>query len=258
MASKQSSTVQSVERTIQILKAFSEEEPELGVGELSRRLDLPKSTVFRLLSTLEANGLVAQNAETGRYRLGVELIALAYNVMVYADLRRVALPHLRRLADTVQETVSLSVLDGDDTVNVEQVVPPRRLVVRAGWVGRRMPVHTVSAGKAIVAFFSESERTQLLNGELEALTPKTITAPDVLRAQLERVRARGYATAYEELEEGLHALAAPVRNHEKAVTASVSISGPASRLTRDRIHEIAPQVIETAERISHDLGYRDA
>ncbi len=257
MTEKQGPTVQSVERAIAILKAFSVEEPELGVGELSRRLNLPKSTVFRLLSTLEAGGLVAQNPKTGQYRLGVDLIGLANNVIAYADVRRVARPHLRRLADALGETVSLSILDGRDAVNLEQFVPPRRLVMRVGWVGRRMPVHTVSVGKALIAFLPEEELSRLLDGSLEALTPHTITDPQVLRDELVRVRERGYATAFEELEEGLHAISAPLYNHEGEIVAAISVSGPAYRLTRERIEEIAPQVVQTAHQISKEMGYRD-
>ena len=256
MSTRRRSTVRSVERAIRILKSFSAEEPELGVGELSRRLGLPKSTVFRLLNTLEAGGLVSRNPETGRYRLGVDLIGLADSVTTYTNLRHVARPHLRRLANALQETVSLSVIDRSEAVNVEQFVPPGRLIMRVGWVGRRMPVHAVAAGRAIIAFWPAEKAAQILDGELEALTPHTITDPQHLYTELAHIRERGYATAFEELEEGLNALAAPVRNHEGEVIASISVSGPAYRLTRERIHEVAAQVIETAREISREMGYR--
>lgn len=254
MSPKVRPTVQSVERAIAILKAFSPEEPELGVGELSRRLNLPKSTVFRLLSTLEAGGLVAQDPDTGRYRLGVDLIGLANSVIAHADVRRVARPHLRRLADELGETVSLSVLDGWDAVNLDQFIPAHRLVIRAGWVGRRMPAHAVSVGKVLIAFLPEEQVRAFFDGALPAFTPHTITDPHALRAELARVRDQGYATAFEELEEGLHAVSAPVRNHEGAVVAAISVSGPGYRLTRERVVEIAPQVVETADLISREMG----
>lgn len=255
MPSEQEPHVQSVERAIAILKAFSAEEPELGVGELSRRLQLPKSTVFRLLQTLEAGGLISQNPETGQYRLGVDLIALAGNVLAFADVRSVARPHLRRLADSLQETVNLSILDRNQVINLEQFVGGDRLVMRVGWVGRRMPVHAVSSGKAILAFLPPDEVEALLREPLVALTPHTITDPDVLRAELQHIREQGYAIALEELEEGLHALSAPVWNHEGRVVASVSVSGPAYRLTEERLHAIAPEVLHTTHQISTELGY---
>lgn len=256
MPNKRGATVQSVERAIAILNAFTVNEPELGVGELSRRLSLAKSTVFRLLSTLEAGGLVSQNPETGRYRLGAALIGLANNVSVYGDLRRVARLHLQHLANTVQETVSLGILDGHETVNVEQFVPPGRLVKEVGWVGRRMPVHSVSVGKAILAFLPEDELTRISKSALEPLTTHTITDPDTLRAELTNVREQGYASGFEELEEGLHALSAPIYNQEGRVVAAVSVSGPSYRLTRQRVQQLVPQVIDTALNISRELGYR--
>ncbi len=256
MPSEREAHVQSVERAIAILKSFSPEEPELGVGELSRRLGLPKSTVFRLLQTLEAGGLISQNPETGSYRLGVDLIALAGNVLAHADVRRLSRPYLRRLADALQETVNLSILDRGDVVNLEQFVGGDRLVMRVGWVGRRMPVHAVSSGKAILAFLPLEEVQALLRPPLEALTPHTQTDPDALLNELEEVRRQGYAVALEELEEGLHAISAPVWNHERRAVASVSVSGPSYRLSVERIREIAPQVVETALEISHELGYR--
>lgn len=258
MPDKQGPTVQSVDRAIAILKAFSAEEPELGVGELSRRLHLAKSTVFRLLSTLEAGGLVVQNPETDRYRLGVDLVGLADNVMIFANVRRVARPHLGNLASKLRETVSLTILDGAEAINVEQFVPPGRLVVRVGWVGRRMPVHAVSSGRAIIAFLPEERLASLLAGELESLTSHTKTDPGAVRVELARVRERGYATAFEELEEGMNAVSAPVRNHEGNVIASVSVSGPASRLTPEHVAQIAPDVIRTADEISREIGYRSS
>lgn len=256
MSDKQTRTVQSVARAISILKSFTAEDPELGVGELSRRLDLPKSTVFRLLSTLEAGGLVMQNPETGRYRLGVDLIGLADNVMAFSNVRRIARPHLGDLANALRETVSLTILDGSEAVNVEQFVPPGRLVVRVGWVGRRMPAHAVSSGRVIVAFQAEGDVASLLDGELDKLTPHTLTDSQAIRAELERIRDEGYAAAFEELEAGLNALSAPVRNHAGGVIASVSVSGPASRLTPERVSQVAPDVIRTADEISHEIGYR--
>lgn len=257
MPSEREVYVQSVERAIAILKTFSVEEPELGVGELSRRLDLPKSTVFRLLQTLEAGGLIRQNPETGLYHLGIDLLALAGNVLAYADVRRVSRPYLRQLAETLQETVNLSTLDRQDVVNLEQFVGGNRLVMHVGWVGRRMPVHAASSGKAIIAFLPEAELRAMLNGPLPSFTTHTITDPDVLRADLAQVRRQGYATTMEELEEGLHALSVPVRDHTGRVIASISVSGPGYRLTRERMRQMAPQVMEVARQIAWELGYRE-
>ncbi len=255
MATKRTPIVQAVHRAIAILKAFSPEEPELSLAELSRRLQLPKSTVARLLATLEEEGLIAKDGETGLYRLGVELIRLANNVHIYTDLRRVARTHVRKLADLVGESVSIAVLQGQDVVNLDVYVPPGHLVKRVGWAGRHMPAYATAAGRAILAFLPREERLRYLEGPFQSYTSKTITDPKRLRLELQRIRAQGYATAFEELEDGLHAISAPIFNYEGRVIASISVSGPGYRLTRTRIREVVPLVLETANHISAEMGY---
>ncbi len=254
MTNKRNPSVQSVERAIDIMETFSAEEPRLGVGELSRRVDLPKSTVFRLLTTLESRGFVAQNSETGLYNLGIKLIPLANSVYVYSDLRQVARPYLRSLADTLEETTSLSVLVDTEIIHLYQVEFTGRLVVRAGRAGYRTPFHATSAGKVIAAFLPEAEMGALLASNLPALTPDTITDAETLRRELVQVRSRGYATSFDEIEKGLHAISTPVCNHEGNVIACVSVSGPSYRLTRARIASASPQVIQAADQISRELG----
>jgi DNA-binding IclR family transcriptional regulator len=254
MTNKRNPSVQSVERAIDILESFSAEKPGLGVGELSRRVSLPKSTVFRLLTTLETRGFIAQNSETGLYHLGVRLIPLANSVFVYSDLRRTARPHLRNLANTLEETTSLSILVETDIINLEQVEFRGRLVVRAGGTGHRMPFHATSAGKVIAAFLPEAEMEVLLASHLPALTPATITDVDILRSQLMEVRDRRYATSFDEVEKGLHAISAPIFNHEGNVVACVSVSGPSYRLTRASVISASTHVSQTADQISQELG----
>lgn len=254
MTNKRNPSVQSIERAIDIMESFSAEEPGLGVVELSRRVNLPKSTVFRLLTTLESRGFIAQNSETGLYHLGVGLIPLANSVFVYSDLRRIARPHLRGLAKTLEETTSLSILVDTEIINLEQVEFRGRLVVRAGGAGHRMPFHATSAGKAIVAFLPEAEMENLLASDLPALTPATLTDADTLRIKLMEVRAQGFAASFDELEKGLHAISAPISNHEGDVVACITVSGPSYRLTRSRIKTASPHVIQSADRISQELG----
>jgi IclR family acetate operon transcriptional repressor len=254
MTNKRNPSVQSVERAIDIMESFSGEEPGLGVGELSRRVNLPKSTVFRLLTTLESRGFIAQNSETSLYHLGPGLIPLANSVFAYSDLRRIARPHLRSLANTLEETTSLSILVDTEIINLEQVEFRGRLVVRAGGVGHRMPFHATSAGKAIAAFLPEAELEILLASHLPVLTPATITAANTLRSQLLEVRAQGYATSFDELEKGLHAISTPICNHEGDVVACITVSGPSYHLTRSRIKTSSPHVIQAADQISQELG----
>jgi IclR family transcriptional regulator, acetate operon repressor len=263
LAGRGSSDIQSVERAIAVLKSFSLERPERGVGELSRELGLHKSTVSRLMGTLERGGLLSRNPETQRYRLGIDLIGLAAQVIGYMDLRDVARPHLRRLSDECQESVNLVILDmphGDaertaQVVNLEQFIPRARQVKNIGRVGRRMPPHCTAAGKVLLAHLPEEQRRWIFLDHLEAFTPHTITAWDALQEELARVRAQGYAMVEEELEEGLNAVAAPIRDHTGAVVAAAGIAGPAYRLTPEQLPQLAAQLAGVTAQISQDMGY---
>lgn len=253
----QDRAVQSVKRAIDILRCFSREDYELGVMQLSRKLDLHKSTVSRLLYTLGTEDLVYRNPETGRYRLGVGLVELGGLVVLHADLRRVARPHLRELADESQETVNLAVRAGGEAVNVDQVTPYDRRVVNIGWVGRRTPLHSSSTGKVLLAYLSQKELDALLQDPLPRFTDHTIIDPQVLGERLALVRQKGYAVGLEELEIGLNAVAAPVHDHTGEVIAAVSIAGPTYRFSAELIEaEMAARVVACTERISRALGYR--
>lgn len=256
MSNRRDPTVQSVERAVAILRSFSCEKPERGVSELSRELGVHKSTVFRLLATLERHGLVARNPETERYRLGLELLILAAQVVEHIDLREIARPHLRDLSEGCQETVNLAILHEGQVMDLEQFAPPVRSVKNIGWVGRRMPPHCTAAGKVLLAHLPPEKLERLLQSRLDRLTPRTITDPDRLREELERVRAQGYAVAEEELEDGLNALAAPIYDHTGEVNAAVSLAGPAFRIPPAMFPHLAGLLLDTCTQISAELGYR--
>lgn len=252
---KKGSEVQSLSRAIAVLRVFTPDTPELGVTEISRRVGLHKSTTFRLLSTLAAEGLIAQSAETGQYRLGMGLIALAGRVAVHADLRQTARRYMRALADRLGGTVNISVLDRGESFNLDQSVPRGYLVVNYGWVGRRTPLHASSTGKVLLAWLPPNEIDGLLPAELASYTPQTITSHEGLWGELTVVRERGYAIGQEEYEVGLNAVAAPIYDAAGDVTAALSISGPAYRLPPDTFDRVAADIIAVAEDISGELGH---
>lgn len=252
---KRGSDVQSLRRAVAILRTFAIDTPELGVTEISNRVGLHKSTTFRLLSTLISEGLVSQNPETGRYRLGVGLIELAGRVLVHADLRQVARRYMRLLAEKVGETVNLAVLDGSESLNLEQSVPRGRLVANHGWVGRRTPAHATSTGKVLLAWLEPDNLEALLVSPLEVYAPNTITDVDTLLAELDSVRQAGYAVGHEEYEVGLNAVAAPIRDYNDQVIAAVSASGPSYRLSAEHFEAVSKDVTDTAEAISAELGH---
>jgi len=256
VAEKRDTAVQSVERAIAILKSFSHERPERGVNELSRELGLHKSTVSRLMITLEREGLLFRNPQTERYRLGLELVGLAAQVMNHMDVREIARPFLRELAEACQETVNLAILLESQVVDLDQFVPPMRRVKNIGWVGRRMPPHCSAAGKVLLAHLPQDKLDRILSSRLEKLTPKTITDPDTLRAELAFVHQQEYAAVIEEMEEGLNAVAAPIYDHTGRVTSAASIAGPAFRVTPEVFPQLAALLMKTTAKISEQLGHR--
>jgi len=246
--------IQSVRRAAALLKVFDNGPTELGVGELSRKTRLHKSTASRLLATLEREGLLERVPGTEKYRLGFMLVRLAGQVTHFGDVRAAARPTLVDLAEHSRETVILAVLDGDEVINVEQISGPH-FMRDSNWVGRRTPLHCVANGKALLAFQPPELIERILARPLVRLTDRTIVDSQRLRAELADVRARGYAQAIGEVEEGLHGVAAPVRDASGVAVAAVSISGPAYRVTVDRIAELGALTLAAADKIAGRLGY---
>lgn len=246
--------VQSVQRAAAILRSFTEAEPELGVTELSRRLNLHKSTVSRMIATLQAEGLISQNAETGKYRLGIGLVSLAGVALGRLDARTVAQPHLSDLVSTSQETVNVTALDGNECVNIERIASPQPIQY-IGWIGRRSPLHCTASGKLFLAHMTPEERTAVLPDPLTHYTEKTVTDSYQLTRQLNQICRQQYAIVHEEYETGFSAMAGPLYNHQGDLLATVSISGPTYRLSDAIFAEHRPVLLATCQKISAELGF---
>lgn len=245
--------LQSVRRAISALEQISEA-GELGVTELGRRLDVHKATASRLVATLAERGLLERDPVTEKYRLGFGLIRLAGAAMAGLDIVRIAHPILEDLADRTRETVNLGVLSGDGVVYIDQVAGARSIVA-VSWVGRRTPLHCTSNGKVLLASMCPGDRAKHLSAPLEALTARTLTDPAALLQQLTEIERRGYAQTIEELEEGLNAVAAPIRQADGQVVASISVSGPAFRMRPMDLPRVARLAMDSADAISRRLGY---
>lgn len=247
--------VQSIERAAAILRSFNEAEPELGVTELSQRLGLHKSTVSRIIATLQQEGLVGQNAETGKYRLGVGLVSLAGVALGRINVRGAAQPHLDELVRETRETVTVDILDGNVCLIVEQKESPQP-VRYVSWIGRRFPLHCTASGKVLLAALTESERQSRLTFPLQKYTNNTITSYEVLRDSLEETTTKGYAIVLEEFEAGFGAISAPIFDHAGQVVAALAISAPSFRLSKTKFNRFAPCLQRTTAAISAELGYR--
>lgn len=245
---------QAVRRAIAVLKAFSDDAPEMGVTEVSRKVSLHKSTVYRLLSAFEGEGLIAKSPESGKYRLGPELIVLGEQVLRHTDVHRVALPFLRELADRTGETVDLEVLSGGNVVTIEEIAG-KHVVAAAGAIGMPWAAHATSTGKVLMAHQPPEKQRQILSRVLKKFTPRTITDAKILARDLVKVREQGYAVSYGELEDHLVAVGMPIRSRNGDAIAAVSISGPDTRLTADKLPGLTRIGLETCSKISARLGY---
>lgn len=244
--------VQSLERGLAVIRAFDAHHPELTLSEVARKCDLTRAAARRFLLTLADLGYVRTDGR--QFSLTPRVLELGYSFLSSLTLPDVAQPHLEALAARTHESSSLSVLDGDDIVYVARV-PTRRIMTVAITVGTRFPAHATSMGRVLLAALpGDAIDGYLTRVTLSPLTARTITAPDQLRAELNRVRDQGWALVDQELEEGLRSLAAPVHDRTGTVVAAVNISVHASRTTVDALHDtLLPHLRTTTTAIDADL-----
>lgn len=241
--------VAGIVRVMQILEALAGSPDGVSVRDLSRAIGCGKGTISKMLDTLERRHYVRQDGSTGRFALTWRLLALAFGHSDQAGMPRVFLPVLQELADETDELVQLAVVDGDQVLFVAKAEGRGQTVRLLPLVGLWAPLHATASGKLWLAALTAREVSRVLGRRLPAVAPKTITSMDALRKELERVRAAGYALADEELAEGGRAIAAPI-TREGAMVGAVALSGPAYRLPLDRLHALAPRVIEAAARLA--------
>jgi DNA-binding IclR family transcriptional regulator len=248
--------VQSVDRALTVLDLLAQR-GEVGVTELAAELAVHKSTAFRLVTALERRQLVEQVGDRGKYRLGLGILRLAAATTGRLEVTREGRLVCERLARDLGETVNVAILDEGSAVNVLQEFGNAAVGSR-NWIGRRTPLHATSSGKVLLAFADETLRKSVLSQRLERHTEQTVTDPAELRRQLDEAVSRGWAGTNEELEVGLTAVAAPIRDGAGRVVAAVSVSGPSYRLTAESFPDVAPRLIDGAEEISTRLGYYPA
>jgi len=245
--------VRSISRAIRILEAFGEGS-SFSVTEISKKLKLPKSSVYEILSTLTEEGVMEK--VSNQYHLGLKLLELGYTVRHNLELSRVSPPLLKRLNESLDETVQLTILNGDEVLYLEGFESSKQLRTFFA-LGDRAFLHCTAVGKAILAFLPGSEIERIIAGKgLKKYTSNTLVDKERLLEDLRATVARGYSIDNMEHEEGVRCVAAPIRNREGRVIASVSVSGPANRIMPERDAEIAEQVIKTAGEISRRLGYQ--
>lgn len=247
--------INSVIRALAILDLLGQSDAELGITEISRELSLHKSTVFRLISTLMVAGYVQQNPKNEKYHLGIHIAQLGMNVLNRIDLRRVAKPFLNELMSICNEAVHLGVLDKVEVIYIDKIDVERPLTMGSR-IGGKSPGYCTGLGKVLLAYASKDAIEQLLSkGNLTRYTSNTITDHNSLIEHLARIRDQGYAVDDEEHELGIRCVAVPIRDYQGHVIAALSVSGPTLRMTREKLDQVIPKIIEIGGRISQSLGY---
>ncbi|GAA3756018.1 IclR family pca regulon transcriptional regulator [Spinactinospora alkalitolerans] len=244
--------VQSLERGLAVIRAFSPQTPSMTLSEVARVTGLTRAAARRFLLTLADLGYVRTDGRM--FALTPRVLELGYAYLSSAGLPEVAQPHLERLVAEVRESSSVSVLDGDDVVYVARV-PTSRIMAVAINVGTRFPAYVTSMGRVLLAGRPAAELDAYLERlEPQRLTAHTVTSPTRLRAEIERVRGQGWSIVDQELEEGLRSVAAPIRDRNGAVIAAVNVSAHASRTAVEDIRrDLLPPLLATAARIEADL-----
>jgi IclR family transcriptional regulator, KDG regulon repressor len=247
----------SVANAIRLIKAFSEDEYEMGITALASRLRLAKSTVHRLATTLLEYDMLEQNRETGKYRLGLALFELGTLVRRKMDAATESREEMHSLVEATGETAQLGVLDHVSVLYI-RIFESRQAVRMSSSVGSRAPAHCTSVGKVLLAHQPAEVVREIADRGLERYTDHTITSAEALLEELASIRARGYAIDDEEFEVGLRGIAAPIRDHTGQVTAAISIAAPVQRMSKKTLQTSVPAVVSTAEAISRRLGYLPA
>jgi DNA-binding IclR family transcriptional regulator len=244
-----SESIRAVERALDVLMCFTSQTPELTMTQISEMIEINKSTVHRLLATLEGKRFVERDQVTGMYRPGIRLLQMAFLTLEHNDLRRLAAPFLHNLCSQIRENVNLSVLDDTDVVYLDVIESPQRVKL-AATPGQRLPAFCTASGKAILAYLPEEKIRDILARGIPRYTQNTLTSDESFLENMRQTREQGYAISEQEFEDGINAIAAPICNQP---IASVSIAGPAYRLTRERMIEIGPELLVTVKKIAQEV-----
>src|SRR5579864_9330344 len=236
------------------MEAAAQRREGLTNSEISRRLEIPKSSASYILRTLERRGYLRRDAESGRYRLGLKILSLGGDAQANLDIAEIALPFMRTLVERIHLTVHLAVLDQDEAVYIEKVEAPGFFKVNT-WVGRRMFLHSTSVGKCLLAWLPKQETETIAKQQgLKKRTPKTISSVAKLLADLEQVREHGYAVDDEENSLGARCLGVPIFDAMGNVAASLGASGTLTQMDEANTPRILDALKDTARKISRQLA----
>ena len=248
-------SVRAVDRALDILLCFTREEPTRSLTQIAESVHMSKTTVHRLLTTLETRRFINRDKDTGMYRLGFRIIEMASIVLQDMELRRWVQPYLKNLSEQYGETVDLSVLDGSHVIYLE-VIESRQRVKLAAATGQRLPAYFTASGKALLAFAPEEQVKKILTenmAEHNGSGENGLTIPKAME-DLGKIAERGYSISEQEYEEHINAVAAPIFDADRHAVASIAIVGPSFRLSSERLPELGESIRKTADEISREVG----
>jgi DNA-binding IclR family transcriptional regulator len=248
-----SESIRAVERALDVLSCFSSKTPDLSMTQISEIMNMNKSTVHRLLATLEERRYVLRDQVTGRYQPGNRLLQLAFLTLDRNSIREIAAPFMLRLKEMHRETITLSTLDDTDMVYINVLESPQSVKLAAK-PGQRLPVFCTASGKVLMAYSSDDFVKKVLGRELPQYTPFTIRDLETTFHIMDLVRERGFAYSEQEYEEGINAVAAPILGKNNSPIASIAVAGPAYRLTVERMLSIGPSVASIAIELSKEIA----
>jgi IclR family KDG regulon transcriptional repressor len=247
-------SLSSVYNAIRILREFTNEEPELGITELSRRLGLAKSTVFRLMRTLNDDSLVEKNEKTQKYHLGITAFELGFAAYHGNELRMIAYPLLNKLLKVVREPVHLGVYDRGEIVFICKRIPESHKGTISK-LGKRAPVHCIASGKVLLAHQSAEEIERVMQRGLNPYTAKTITSAEKMMHQLEDIRNIGYGVGFSEYNEGYSSVGVPVWNDQGEIVAAISVAVSKSYLYPNEVQNYVKEMKMYSRLITERLDY---
>lgn len=246
--------LQSVENALNLMEVLAEEDSELGVSELSRKLGLGKSTTHRLLMTLESRGFIEQNQTTGKYKLGIKIMQISASVMRQFNIIKICKPYLQDLSHLTGEAAHLCLYSNGEIIFVDKINGKNSSKMQS-IIGATKPAYTTAAGKALLAELPPLKIEEYLRKTIfKAYTPYTIIEKEKIKEELTIIRKQGYSEDRQECEEGLVCYAAPIKNHFDEVIAAISVSGAASRMN-ERKEDLIAQVTGSAAKISEACGF---
>lgn len=248
-----SDSVRSVERALDILLCFSLEKPTLSLTQIAEQVGMHKSTIHRLLTTLEAKRFVTRDKTTGIYRLGFRFLELGSIMLQDIDINRWAQSYLQHLSTLSGETVDLAVLDGDHVVYLQVVNSHQRVKIAAA-VGEQLPVYCTATGKAFLAYLSEYQVEEILAKGMVKHTEHTVVSHSDLYKDLQKIRERGFSISKEEYEKDINAVAAPILDDNGCPIAVIAIVGPSFRLSDDCMMMLGQAIMETTCTIAREVG----